>query len=38
MMIIDVNQKVMQSNEAYAELNRETFRQHRVKVLNLLGS
>lgn len=37
-MIIDVNQKVMQSNEAYAELNRETFRQHRVKVLNLLGS
>lgn len=37
-MIIELNRKVMESNDTVAADNREKFRQHRVRVINLLGS
>jgi hydrogenase nickel incorporation protein HypB len=37
-MIIDLNRKVMESNEAVAANNRKLFKEHRVRVINLLGS
>jgi hydrogenase nickel incorporation protein HypB len=37
-MIIDLNRKMMESNDTVAAGNRQKFRQHQVKVINLLGS
>lgn len=37
-MIVEVNKSVMANQAAQAQANREVFRRHRVKVVNLLGS
>lgn len=37
-MRVEVNKNILATNETTAEANREAFRRHGVKVLNLLGS
>lgn len=37
-MIVEIHKNVLAGNEATAQANRELFRRHGVKVLNLLGS
>lgn len=37
-MFVEVNKNILENNEAIAQQNRQIFRHHRVKVINLLGS